>query len=204
MLEQAAKILRAAGGVLAVTAVFLLAAPVSVAEDSEKKSASDGGDKPMVEIKTNVGTMVVELWPGKAPKTVENFLQYVQDGFYDGTIFHRVVGGFVIQGGGYTEDMTKKETRAPIELEAGVPNKQYTLSMARTQDPDSATSQFFINLKRNTALDPSSGRPGYAVFGKVVEGQGVVDQIARTETTSKGRLRDVPVTPIVMEEVTVR
>jgi peptidyl-prolyl cis-trans isomerase A (cyclophilin A) len=202
MLEHAAKILRAARFLPAVAAVCLLAAPIGVAQESGEKSES--GDKPVVEMKTNVGTMVIELWPSKAPKTVENFLQYARDGFYDGTIFHRVVKGFVIQGGGYTEDMTKKETRAPIELEAKAPNEQYTLSMARTQDPNSATSQFFVNLQRNPALDGSSGRPGYAVFGKVIEGQGVVDQIARTQTTNKGRMQNVPVTPIVIEKVTVR
>jgi peptidyl-prolyl cis-trans isomerase A (cyclophilin A) len=196
------KMITMVSAVIFAVAVAGLGGP-ALAEDQAEDQAASGG-KPVVEIKTNVGTIVAELWPGQAPNTVENFLQYARDGFYDGTIFHRVVKGFVIQGGGFTKDMQKKETRAPIQLEAKAPNEAYTLAMARTRDPDSATSQFFINLKRNSQLDPNPSSEGYAVFGKVIEGTGVVDQIGRAQTTSKGPMQDVPATPIVIEEVTVR
>ena len=160
--------------------------------------------KPMVEIRTNVGTMVVELWPDKAPKTVENFLRYAREGFYDGTIFHRVIPGFVIQGGGYTKDRKEKPTHDPIPLEANASNRRYTIAMARTNDPNSATSQFFINLIDNVGLDKNRRNPGYAVFGKVVKGEDVVEKIGRAETVNAGgAFTNLPAPPIVIEKVTI-
>ncbi len=162
---------------------------------------------PRVLFKTSGGRFVVELYPQQAPKTVENFLRYVREDFYDGTIFHRVISGFVIQGGGYTADFERKPTHSPIKNEAdnGLRNARGTLSMARTNDPDSATSQFFINLVDNAALDrrsASAAGAGYAVFGKVVEGINVIDAIAQTETGSAGPFpRDVPRPAIVIRDV---
>ena len=159
-------------------------------------------------MRTSLGDLSIELYPNEAPRTVENFLQYVEDGFYDGTIFHRVVRGFVIQGGGFTADMMEKETREPIENEArnGLMNLRGTLSMARTMDPHSATSQFFVNTKDNAMLDhtsPTSNGWGYAVFGKVFSGMDVVDQIEASPVVSRAGHNDVPNTPIVIESATV-
>ncbi len=173
---------------------------------------------PRVRFTTNLGTFVVELEPEKAPKTVENFLRYVRDGFYDGTVFHRVIPGFVVQGGGFTADLVQKPTRAPIPNEAanGLSNVRGTIAMARTSDPDSATAQFYINLRDNTALNRRDGTPagaGYCVFGRVVEGMDVVDAIGRVPTHTaaakdprSGRrygMRDVPVKPVIIEKAEV-
>ena len=159
-------------------------------------------DAPKVSIKTNVGEIVVELNPAKAPKSVDNFLQYVKAGHYNGTIFHRVIRGFMIQGGGYSTKGAEKPTRAPIEIESsnGLKNKQYTIAMARTPDPNSATAQFFINTNNNRFLDyPGQDGWGYAVFGKVIKGTEVVDQIEAVETDR----RDKPVKPVVIESATI-
>ncbi|MBZ0131404.1 MAG: peptidylprolyl isomerase [Rhodocyclaceae bacterium] len=157
---------------------------------------------PVVEMKTNQGLIVIELHADKAPKTVENFLQYVKDGFYNGTIFHRVIDGFMIQGGGFEPGMKQKTTRAPIENEAknGLKNATGTLAMARTQDPHSASAQFFINLADNRPLDyPSRDGWGYAVFGKVIQGMDVVQKIAKIKTGNAGFHQNVPVEPVVIE-----
>ena len=157
---------------------------------------------PMVEMKTNQGEIVVELYADKAPKSAENFVQYVKDGFYDGTVFHRVIDGFMIQGGGFDAQMNQKATRAPIENEAknGLRNEPGTLAMARTSDPHSATAQFFINLKPNTFLDyPSRDGWGYAVFGKVVRGMDVVEKIGKLATGNLGMHQNVPLEPVVVE-----
>jgi peptidyl-prolyl cis-trans isomerase A (cyclophilin A) len=148
----------------------------------------------MVIFSTALGNIAIELYPQQAPITVENFLAYVDVGFYDGTIFHRVIPGFVIQGGGHTEDMEHKVTRKPIKNEAdnGLKNLRGTLSMARTRERDSATSQFFINLKDNPVLDHGARDFGYAVFGKVIEGMDFVDKIAAGETCRKGLFQNVP------------
>ncbi|WP_422822887.1 peptidylprolyl isomerase [Variovorax humicola] len=161
---------------------------------------------PRVKIATSMGDIVVQLDPAKAPKTVANFLQYVNDKHYDGTVFHRVIDGFMIQGGGFTTDMKQKQTRAPIPLEAanGLKNDKYTIAMARTGDPNSATSQFFINVKDNAMLNaPSPDGFGYTVFGKVVSGADVVDKIRAARTGSKGGMSDVPVEPITIQSATV-
>ena len=159
---------------------------------------------PQLEVKTSQGTLLIELYQDKAPKSVENFLQYAKDGFFNGTIFHRVIPDFMIQGGGFTPDMKQKETRATIQNEAknGLKNELGTLAMARTSDPHSASAQFFINVKDNAFLDyPSRDGWGYAVFGKVVQGLDVVQKIARVPTARSGYFSDVPVTPVVIESV---
>ncbi len=163
------------------------------------------GERPRVALDTSEGTIVLELHPDKAPKTVENFLTYVRDGFYDGTIFHRVISGFMVQGGGFTPGLEKKDTRAPIENEAatGLSNERGTIAMARTSDPNSATAQFFINTVDNANLDHGPGNPGYAAFGRVVEGMDVVDAIASVRTTRKGPMGDVPAEDVVIREARV-
>jgi peptidyl-prolyl cis-trans isomerase A (cyclophilin A) len=161
---------------------------------------------PQVDIKTNVGTIRIELYPAKAPKTVENFLQYVKDGHYNGTLFHRVIEGFMIQGGGMTPDLSQKRTRAPIPIESknGLKNEVGTLAMARTSDPNSATSQFFINVNNNAFLDyPGQDGYGYAVFGKVIDGLDVVNKIAAVPTGNQGMHQNVPRTPVLIESMTV-
>lgn len=162
---------------------------------------------PKVLFKTNQGNFVVELDPEKSPKTVENFISYVNSGFYSGTIFHRVINGFMVQGGGYTKDMKEKPTQAPIPLESrnGLQNLKYTIAMARTGDPNSATSQFFINVRDNSRLDyPSPDGHGYAVFGKVISGMDVIDQIKFAPTTVFKGMSDVPVNPIIIESATLQ
>jgi cyclophilin family peptidyl-prolyl cis-trans isomerase len=159
-------------------------------------------ESPHVLLKTSMGEIVLELYPEKAPKSVENFLQYVKNGHYKGTIFHRVIEGFMIQGGGYDKDMNQKPTNAPIENEAknGLKNEPYTLAMARTSAPHSASAQFFINVKNNGFLDyPGQDGWGYAVFGKVIKGMDVVDKIKAVPTGAN----DVPNKPVVIESATV-
>lgn len=162
----------------------------------------------MVTFKTNFGEIKLELFEDKAPKTVENFISYVQDGFFDNTIFHRVINGFMVQGGGFTPDMEQKDTKAPIQNEAnnGVANEIGTVAMARTQDPHSATAQFFINVGNNDFLNHTSETAngwGYCAFGKVVEGMDVVDKIKAVETGSHGFHQDVPVEPVIIESAQI-
>ena len=162
----------------------------------------------MVTFKTNHGDITLELYADKAPKTVENFLSYVQDGFYDNTIFHRVIDGFMIQGGGMTPDMEQKETKAPIENEAnnGVANEAGTIAMTRTNDPHSATAQFFINVKDNDFLNFSSESMngwGYCAFGKVTEGMDVVEKIKNVKTGNYGYHQDVPVEAVIIEKAVI-
>ncbi|MDY0011672.1 MAG: peptidylprolyl isomerase [Rhodocyclaceae bacterium] len=161
---------------------------------------------PVVELQTSAGPIAIELYPEKAPRTVENFLAYVQDGFYNGTVFHRVIDGFMIQGGGLTPDMKEKPTRAPIPNEAknGLTNSVGTIAMARTQDPHSASAQFFINLVDNVMLDhPRPDGWGYAVFGKVVKGLDVVQKIGKVQTTNAGFHQNVPAKPVIIESARV-
>ena len=163
-------------------------------------------DAPRVKMVTTLGEFVVELDPEKAPKTVENFLQYVNDKHYDGTVFHRVIDNFMVQGGGFTAEMQQKPVRAPVQLEArnGLKNQVGTIAMARTSDPNSATSQFFINVRDNTSLDaPNPDGHGYTVFGKVVSGMDVVSKMKAAQTATRGPHQNVPVTPIVITSVTV-
>ncbi|MBD9664100.1 peptidyl-prolyl cis-trans isomerase A (cyclophilin A) [Variovorax beijingensis] len=161
---------------------------------------------PRVKLATSAGDILVELDQAKAPQTVENFLQYVKDKHYDGTVFHRVIDGFMIQGGGFTADMQQKPTRAPIPLEAGngLKNDRYTIAMARTGNPNSATSQFFINVKNNDSLNaPSPDGYGYTVFGRVVAGTEVVDKIRAVQTGNKGGMQNVPLEPIIIKSATL-
>tara|TARA_B110000116_G_scaffold237756_1_gene224174 strand:+ start:247 stop:807 length:561 start_codon:yes stop_codon:yes gene_type:complete len=154
-------------------------------------------------INTSKGNIVIETYPEKAPITVKNFESYVNKGFYNATIFHRVIDGFMIQGGGFTKDMSQKQTDAPIKNEAdnGLKNEKYSVAMARTQDPDSASSQFFINVNDNNFLDfPGQDGSGYCVFGKVIEGQDVVDKIAKVSTGSANGHQDVPNENVIIEE----
>jgi peptidyl-prolyl cis-trans isomerase B (cyclophilin B) len=165
--------------------------------------AAIAGDNPRVGLETSKGKIVLELYAGKAPQSVKNFLAYVDAGYYDGTIFHRVIPDFMIQGGGFTAEMKKKRTQPPIRNEAdnGVRNERGTIAMARTQDPHSATAQFFINTKNNDFLNHKGKTPqgwGYAAFGRVVEGMGVVDAISKAKTVTRGMYRNVPAEPIVI------
>jgi peptidyl-prolyl cis-trans isomerase A (cyclophilin A) len=177
--------------------------PTPVVQQS-KQTESEGGN-PIVIMSTSMGDIKIELYPDKAPVTVKNFLSYVNDGFYDGTIFHRVIPGFMIQGGGFTSDMQQKPTKPPIKNEAnnGLKNETGTIAMARTSVVDSATSQFFINLTYNDFLNHGSRDFGYAVFGKVVEGMDVVNKIAGVKTGSRGMHQDVPLEPVVIKSVRV-
>jgi len=160
----------------------------------------------VVKFQTNLGDFTVEVYPDKAPKTVENFLQYVKDKQYDGTIFHRVMDGFMVQGGGFAANMAEKPTRAPIPLEAknGLKNDRGTIAMARTGNPNSATAQFFINVVDNKGLNaPSPDGYGYAVFGKVTAGMETIDKIRTAPTGNKGMFQNVPVTPILINSATL-
>ena len=194
---------------LALTAIFSIANPVHAQTPATAASpapAPAAAAAPRVKLATSMGDIVLELNPAKAPKTVANFLQYVQDKHYDGTVFHRVIDGFMVQGGGFTADMAQKPTRAPVALEAanGLKNDTYTVAMARTGNPDSATAQFFINVKDNTMLNaPKPDGHGYAVFGKVVEGKSVVDKIRTVPTGNKGGMQDVPTTPVTITTATL-
>lgn len=188
-----------APAVIAVSAMF------SIAHDALAQ------DAPRVRFATTAGDFVVEVYPDKAPKTVENFLQYVQDKHYDGTIFHRVIENFMVQGGGFDANYVQKKTRAPVQHEGrealakgGPKNVVGTLAMARTNDPNSATAQFFINVKDNAFLDPSAQQPGYTVFGKVVGGMDVVQKIKTTPTGPGGPFpSDVPKAPILINSATL-
>ncbi len=185
----------------AALAICIVAAfPCSV---SAQKAAN-----PVVVMDTSEGTITLELFRNKAPKSVDNFLAYVKSGFYKGTIFHRVIKGFMIQGGGFTADMTKKPTQPPIPNEAanGLSNTRGTIAMARTSDVNSATAQFFINTVDNVALDHRGNTPdafGYAVFGKVTKGMEVVDKIEKASTGPKGAYENVPLKPIVIKDVRI-
>ena len=173
-------------------------------------SVVQGGlsDNPQVVMETSKGTIVLEVFPDEAPETVKNFLRYVRWGHYDGTIFHRVIPDFMIQGGGFTKDMERKTTEMPVQNEAnnGLKNDRGTVAMARTPEPHSATDQFFINTKGNSFLDHKNTTPqgwGYAVFGKVVKGMDVVDAISGVKTAKKGMMSDVPVEPVTIIKMTV-
>ena len=183
-------------GVAAAVMVFVFGCP------ADKKNHEG---RTMVKLETTKGDIVIEVNETAAPVTAANFLQYVQDGFYDGTIFHRVKPNFMIQGGGFTPDMKQKTTRPPIinEGKNGLKNKRGTLAMARTNDPSSATAQFFINHVDNTTLDYSARNPGYAVFGQVVEGMDVVDAIAKVKTGTKGMFQDVPDEAVIIKSAKV-
>ena len=182
-------------------AVLLLAMMAGISIGQENQVSS-----PQIVLETSKGEIVLALYPDKAPLTVKNFLSYVDAGFYNGTIFHRVIPGFMLQGGGFSQDMQKKPTLKPVKNEAdnGLKNDRGTIAMARTQDPHSASSQFFINTVDNAFLNykgQTTAGWGYAVFGKVINGMEVVDAISKVETGTQGRFRDVPKTPVVIIKV---
>jgi cyclophilin family peptidyl-prolyl cis-trans isomerase len=183
---------------ITILAVLLTASLVGCKPKPQSKEKS----MPKVRLTTNYGDIVIELDADNAPLTTANFINYVEQGFYDGTIFHRVIAGFMIQGGGFTPDMKQKKTNPPIKNEAnnGLKNKRGTIAMARTNNPDSATAQFFINLVDNGFLDyVSDNKPGYAVFGKVTEGMDTVDKIAAVKTGKSAGMDDVPTQPVIIE-----
>jgi len=173
--------------------------PATELEEEDENMAK----KVTVVMETSKGTIEIDLNERDAPVTVANFLTYVDEGFYDGTVFHRVIDGFMIQGGGFTPDGKQKKTHSPIELESqnGLKNKRGSIAMARTNVPDSATAQFFINVADNAMLDYAPGNDGYAVFGKVVSGMEVVDSIKSVQTTTKGGMADWPVEDVMIEKV---
>ena len=188
-----------------ITATLSLAA-VTTTSCAQSKNPSKN---PQVTFETTVGNFTLELYPDKAPVTVKNFLTYVEEGFYEDTIFHRVIGNFMAQGGGFDAKMKQKKTHKPIKNEAdnGLKNDVGTVAMARTNDPDSASSQFFINFKNNDFLnhrDKSTNGWGYCVFGKVVEGMDVVAKMGKVKTVTVGPFRDVPKEPIVVKKVTLK
>lgn len=190
-----------------IKVVFMILGLSSLTFQAHAQSDADNAEAelPKVRILTSKGAIELQLRPDVAPKTVENFLEYARDGFYDSTIYHRVIPGFMIQGGGFTREMARKETRTPIKNEASptLPNLRGTVSMARTNAPDSATSQFFINVASNDFLNAGVRGAGYAVFAKVTAGMGVVDNIAKVKTAHVRGMADVPVNPVIIESVTL-
>lgn len=190
----------------AAAAAGLAGSALPVRAEDEKKPEKKDDKKPVVAMETSMGTIQIELNAEKAPITVANFLDYVKKGHYDGTIFHRVIEDFMIQGGGFTADFTQKSTGAGIKNEGknGLKNVRGSIAMARTADPDSATAQFFINVVDNAGLDyPKPDQHGYAVFGKVTKGMDVVDKIRKVETRSLGRYENVPAKDVVIKSVKV-
>lgn len=193
---------------LAFAPALVSAAPAAAPSNSTSEGTKTMSTNPRVKLHTNQGDMVITLDAAKAPKTVENFLTYVKEGFYNGTVFHRVIDGFMIQGGGFEPGMKQKQTHAPIENEAnnGLKNDKYTLAMARTSDPHSATAQFFINVSNNDFLNFTAPTPngwGYAVFGSVTEGTDVVDKIKGVKTGNKGFHQNVPNEDVIIEKAEV-
>lgn len=189
---------------VSVLLLGLLASAPALAQPDDKQ-ASPSAKNPVVVLHTSLGKIKAELFADKAPVTVANFLQYADAKFYDGTIFHRVMPDYVIQGGGLDPDLKEKETRAPINNESsnGLSNKRGTLAMARTDDPNSATAQFYINVKDNPKLDhdPARDKAGYAVFGRVIDGLDVVDKIRQVETAKRGEHLHVPLEPVLIRSV---
>jgi len=197
---------------LLLAMVIFMAVGLVLAADGDKKTDKANDEKKaesklvMVKLETNMGDIVLELDAEKAPVTVENFLRYVNEKFYDGVIFHRVINGFMIQGGGFEANMKRKETHEAIKNEAsnGLKNDRGTIAMARTSDPNSATAQFFINHNNNKSLDYVKDKnAGYAVFGKVITGMGIVDKIAVVKTKTWNGMADVPVEPVIIKTATV-
>jgi cyclophilin family peptidyl-prolyl cis-trans isomerase len=190
--------------ILLASLVAATALPLAALAQTQQARCTAKGNTPMkVKLTTSMGPIVLELNKEKAPVSVENFVKYVEAGHYDGTIFHRVIDGFMVQGGGFTKDMRQKPVNAPIKNEStnGLKNDNYTVAMARTNVRDSATSQFFINVKNNEFLNYSGeANPGYAVFGKVVEGMDVVDKIKKVATGNSGGHQNVPTQPVVIEK----
>jgi peptidyl-prolyl cis-trans isomerase B (cyclophilin B) len=202
------RIMRSLALVGMIPLVSLSAQAASPSNSTQKQGVTSMSTSPRVKMSTNQGDFIISLNAEKAPKTVANFLAYVKDGFFDGTIFHRVIDGFMIQGGGFEPGLKQKPTKAPVENEAnnGLKNNKYTLAMARTSDPHSATAQFFINVANNDFLNhtaPTAQGWGYAVFGEVVEGQDVIDKMKGVPTANSGFHQNVPTTDVVITKAAV-
>jgi peptidyl-prolyl cis-trans isomerase A (cyclophilin A) len=180
---------------------FMAAAPQSAARESASAEAQPVSANPIVILETSKGTVKMELFPDEAPRTVENFLRYVDTGFYDDTVFHRVIRGFVVQGGGFTPELEMKPTLPPVEIESrnGLANNRGSVAMARNLDRNSATSQFFVNLSDNEQLNRGARSFGYTVFGRVIEGMDVVDRIAAVQTSQRGDTDDIPILPVFLD-----
>lgn len=191
------------GGLLALPLALLMFLGGLAQPATAQTGESDSSDLPRVLIETSEGNIELTLRPDVAPQTVENFLAYAEEDFYQGTVFHRVIPGFMIQGGGFSENLERRPTRPPVPNEAKptVKNLRGTIAMARTNDPDSATSQFFINLVDNDYLNAGARGPGYTVFGRVTSGMGVVDSIAGTPTGRQGGMGDVPKKPVIIKDI---
>lgn len=195
-------------GVLCAACIAFATTAPALAASSTPNQGTPMSTTPRVKLQTNHGDILIELDAEKAPETVKNFLTYVKDGFYDGTVFHRVINNFMIQGGGFDTKMKQKDTREPITNEAdnGLKNNQYTVAMARTNEPHSATAQFFINAANNDFLNFTAPTPngwGYTVFGTVIEGTDIADNIQKVKTDTKGFHQDVPVEDVIIEHATV-
>ena len=206
--SYALRVMRGLALVGMIPLVTLSAQAASPSNSTQKQGVTSMSTAPRVKMSTNQGDFIISLNAEKAPKTVANFLAYVKDGFFDGTIFHRVIDGFMIQGGGFEPGLKQKPTKAPVENEAnnGLKNNKYTLAMARTSDPHSATAQFFINVANNDFLNhtaPTAQGWGYAVFGEVVEGQDVIDKMKGVPTGNSGFHQNVPTNDVVITKAVV-
>ena len=186
-----------------LTVFTLIMSSLAFASDAPEFKSSIAKDKTYALIDTTLGQIELELYTSRTPKTVENFIQYAKSGFYKDTLFHRVIPNFMVQGGGFDLNFVQKATQKPIRNEANdfIPNLRGTISMARTNDPDSATSQFFINVVDNASLNKSAYNPGYAVFGKVIHGLSVADQISKVKTKREGYMSDIPVEPVIIKNI---
>lgn len=189
-----------------LTLSFLLASSLINASEDISFSSELAEDKTYALIATNMGNIELELYEKRTPKTVANFIEYAESGFYTDTLFHRVIPKFMVQGGGFDKNFTKKMTGKPVRNEANafIPNLRGTISMARTSDPDSATSQFFINVVDNTSLNKTSSSAGYAVFGKVIKGQSIADSMSKVKTKRMKSMSDIPVEPVVIKKVIIK
>ncbi len=200
------QILKNAAALIALSLTFAIAPACAEEQKTMDTAKKQESKNPHILFSTSLGDITIELLPDKAPVTVKNFIDYVESGFYNDTIFHRIIPDFMIQGGGFAQDMQQKETRPPIKNEAdnGMRNARGTVAMARTRDINSATAQFFINLKDNTFLDHGVRDYGYAVFGRVIEGMDVVDKIAAVRTTTRSGHQNVPVEPVIVKSAAIK
>lgn len=189
-----------------LTVFTVLASSMTQASEEAGFSAPLSADKTYALIDTTMGQIELELYSSRTPKTVENFIRYAESGFYNDTLFHRVIPNFMVQGGGFDTKFVQKATQKPVRNEANafIPNLRGTISMARTNDPDSATSQFFINVVDNASLNKSASNPGYAVFGKVIHGLDVADKMSKVKTKREGYMSDVPVEPVIIKNVIIK
>jgi cyclophilin family peptidyl-prolyl cis-trans isomerase len=189
-----------------LTVLALLFSPLTNANEAAGFKSTLAADKTYALIDTTMGQIELELYASRTPKTVENFIRYAESGFYKDTLFHRVIPNFMVQGGGFDTNFVQKATQKPVRNEANafIPNLRGTISMARTNDPDSATSQFFINVVDNASLNKTATNPGYAVFGKVIHGMNVADQMSKVKTKREGYMSDIPVEPVIIKNIVIK